>query len=141
MKKFLEEFKEFAINGNVLDMAIGVVIGAAFKAIVDSLVEDIISPFIGLIANKNLSANVAVIGGVEVKYGSFISAVINFLIVALVLFMVVKAINKTKEIAKRNKEQAPPDPTEKECPYCKNTIPVAATRCGFCTSKLEGFKG
>ena len=134
MKKFLQEFRDFAVGGNVVDMAVGVVIGAAFKAIVDSLVDDIISPLIGLIANKDLSANVFLIGDVEVRYGSFISAVINFLIMALVIFCIVKAINKAKEF---HKPEEILDPTEKECPYCKSVIAIEATRCPNCTSKLD----
>ena len=134
MKKILQEFKEFAVGGNVIDMAVGVVIGAAFKAIVDSLVADIISPLIGLIANKDLSANVAMIGEVEIRYGSFITAVINFIIIALVIFVIVKAFTKAKNFRKGDIEL---DPTEKECPYCKSVIPIAATRCAHCTAQLD----
>ena len=133
MKKFIQEFKEFAMGGNVIDMAVGVVIGAAFKAIVDSLVGDIISPLIGLIANQDLSSNVATIGGVEVRYGSFITAVINFFLMALVIFMVVKLLMKAKTLVKKPAEEAP---TEKECPYCLGSIPIKAKRCMHCTSEL-----
>ena len=135
MKKSLQEFKEFALQGSVVDMAIGVVIGAAFKAIVDSLVSDIISPVIGLLAGQDLSYLTFEVLGVEILYGSFISAVINFLLVAFALFVVVKAINTAKKL--RKTEEKPAAPTEKECPYCKNKIAYSATRCGFCTSKLE----
>ncbi len=139
MKKFLKEFQEFAMQGNVIDMAVGVVIGAAFKAIVDSLVADIINPIIGLVADKDLSKYALEINeNLSINYGSFISAVINFIIMAFVIFCLVKAINKAKSVVAKP-EEAPAAPTEKECPYCKNKIPVAATRCGFCTSKLEGF--
>ncbi|MCR4842973.1 MAG: large conductance mechanosensitive channel protein MscL [Eubacterium sp.] len=134
MKKFIQEFKEFAIGGNVIDMAVGVVIGAAFKAIVDSLVADIISPIIGLFANKDLSAYTATIGDVEIRYGSFITAVINFIIMALVIFLLVKLIMKAKDFRAPGEEEA--EPTEKECPYCKTMIPIGATRCGHCTSEL-----
>ncbi len=133
MKKFIQEFKEFAVGGNVIDMAVGVVIGAAFKAIVDSLVGDIINPLIGLIADKDLSAYVATIGGVEVRYGAFISAVINFFLMAFVIFLVVKALMKAKDIRKKPVVE---DPTEKECPYCMSMIPIKATRCMHCTSQL-----
>ena len=137
MKKFIQEFKEFALQGSVVDMAVGVVIGAAFKAIVDSLVSDIISPIIGLIAGKDLSYLVLTVLGVEIKYGSFLSAVINFLLVAFTLFVVIKAANSAKKLRKGSEEEVPPAPTEKECPYCRNKIPVAATRCGFCTSQIN----
>lgn len=138
MKKFLREFKEFAMRGNVLDMAIGVVIGAAFKAIVDSLVNDIISPLIGLFFNSDFSALSVQIGGVSLAYGSFITAVLNFVIIAFVLFVVVKAANKAAELRKKlEKPQAPAAPTTKVCPYCKSEIPVDATRCPHCTSQLD----
>ena len=138
MKKFLREFKEFAMRGNVLDMAIGVVIGAAFKAIVDSLVNDIISPLIGLFFNSDFSELSVQIGGVSLAYGSFITAVLNFVIIAFVLFVVVKAANKAAELRKKlEKPQAPAAPTTKVCPYCKSEIPVDATRCPHCTSQLD----
>ncbi len=138
MKKFLREFKEFAMRGNVLDMAIGVVIGAAFKAIVDSLVNDIISPLIGLFFNSDFSTLSVQIGGVSLAYGSFITAVLNFVIIAFVLFVVVKAANKAAELRKKlEKPQAPAAPTTKVCPYCKSEIPVDATRCPHCTSQLD----
>ena len=139
MKKFIQEFKEFALQGNVVDMAVGVVIGAAFKAIVDSLVSDIISPVIGLFAGQDFSSLTLTVLGVDIMYGSFITAIINFLLVALTLFMVIKAMNAAKKLTTLGKDtqEEPPAPTEKECPYCLNKIPVAATRCGFCTSKLD----
>ncbi len=139
MKKFLDEFKAFAMQGNVMDMAIGVVIGAAFKAIIDSLVTDIINPIIGLVGGTDLSAYVLTILGVDLRYGSFISAVINFVLVALVLFLFVKSFNKAKSL--RKKAEIEEAPSEKECPYCKSKIAIAATRCPQCTSKLEGFSG
>ena len=114
-------------------MAVGVVIGAAFKTIVDSFVGDIISPIIGAFANKDLSAYVATIGDVEIRYGAFITAVINFLIMAIIIFMFVKAITKAKTIGKKPVED---DPTEKECPYCKSMIPIGATKCSHCTSDV-----
>jgi len=133
-----KEFKEFAMRGNVLDMAIGVVIGAAFKAIVDSLVNDIISPLIGLFFNSDFSTLSVQIGGVSLAYGSFITAVLNFVIIAFVLFVVVKAANKAAELRKKlEKPQAPAAPTTKVCPYCKSEIPVDATRCPHCTSQLD----
>ena len=135
MKKFLKEFKEFAVQGNVIDMAVGIVIGGAFKGIIDSLVKDIISPFIGLIANKDLSSNVLVIGDVAIAYGSFITNIINFILMALVIFVMVKMINRFRGFGK--KETSPVAPTTKICPFCKSEIPVDATRCGHCTSVLE----
>ncbi len=139
MKKFLQEFREFAMHGNVLDMAVGVVIGAAFKAIVDSLVNDIISPLVGLLFKDNFSNLSITVGSVSIKYGSFINAIVNFLIVALVLFIVIKAANKTTELRKKleHQQDAPAAPTTKICPYCHTEIPIDATRCPHCTSELK----
>ena len=136
MRKFLSEFKEFAIRGNVIDMAIGVVIGTAFKAIVDSLVNDIITPFIGLFANQDLSDNVFMVGDVAVKYGSFISAIINFALMAFVIFIMVKLINRAKSFGKKE-EVVKAEVTTKICPYCLSEVPNEATRCKHCTSALE----
>ncbi len=134
MKKFLNEFKEFAMRGSVVDMAVGIVVGGAFKGIVDSLVNDIITPLIGLIANQDLSDKVYMIGDVAVKYGSFISAIINFVLMAFVIFVMIKLLNKARSIGKKETVVAP---TTKICPYCKNSITIDATRCGHCTSILE----
>ena len=139
MKKFLKEFREFAMHGNVLDMAVGVVIGAAFKAIVDSLVNDIISPLVGLLFKNDFKDLAIKVGSVNIAYGSFINAVVNFLIIAFVLFVVIKAANKTTEL--RNKlqhhEEAPAAPTTKICPFCRTEIPIDATRCPHGTSELD----
>ena len=135
IKKFLEEFKAFAMRGNVLDMAVGVVIGSAFTAIVNSLVNDIINPAIGLFFNADFSDVGIHIGDVTIGVGSFINAIINFLIVAFVLFVVIKAVNA---LHKKPKE-APKAPTTKTCPYCQSEIAIKAVRCPHCTSKLEGF--
>jgi large conductance mechanosensitive channel len=139
MKKFLQEFREFAMHGNVLDMAVGVVIGAAFKTIVDSLVNDIISPLVGLLFKDNFSNLSITVGSVSIKYGSFINAIVNFLIVAFVLFIVIKAANKTTELRKKleHQQDAPAAPTTKICPYCHTEIPIEATRCPHCTSELK----
>ena len=137
IKKFFEEFKAFAMRGNVLDMAVGVVIGGAFTAIVNSLVGDIINPLIGLFFNSDFSDVVIKIGDVDLKIGSFISAIINFLIVAFVLFVVLKAFNAL--FNKKKVEEAPAEPTTKVCPYCQSEISIKAVRCPHCTSKLEGF--
>jgi large conductance mechanosensitive channel len=134
MKKFLNEFKDFAMRGNVMDLAVGVIIGAAFQSIITSLTEDIISPIIGLVANMNFSYLTLDIFGVSIKYGSFITAVINFIIMAFVVFMMMKGLNKLSSLGK--KEEAPAAPTTKKCPYCLSEIPIAATRCPHCTSEL-----
>ncbi|MBQ3663524.1 MAG: large conductance mechanosensitive channel protein MscL [Clostridia bacterium] len=136
MKKLWNEFKTFAFKGNVMDMAIGVIIGAAFGAIVSSLVGDIISPLIGLIFKQDFSTLTATVNEVEIHYGAFLSAVINFLIVAMVLFLVIKSINKASSL-KKKPEEAPAAPTTKVCPFCKSEIPIGATRCPHCTSELE----
>ena len=104
MKAFFGEFKKFILRGNVIDLAVGVIIGAAFQAIVTSLVDDIISPLIGLVANTDLSAMVATVGDVEIRWGAFITAIINFVIMAFVIFLIVKAINKASEIGKKKEE-------------------------------------
>ena len=135
MRNFIKEFKEFAMQGNVMDMAIGIVVGAAFTAIVTSLVNDIISPVIGLFVRVDFTDLAATVGGVDIKYGAFIMAVINFLIVAFVLFLIVKAMNKARTLrAKPEEEEAP---TTKTCPFCKSEISIEATRCPHCTSQLE----
>lgn len=145
MKKFFKEFKEFAMRGNVLDMAVGVIIGAAFKAIIDSVVTDLISPIIGIIFKKDFSELAIEIGkktledgtveGVFIRYGAFITAVINFLIVAFVLFIIVKTSNTALKLIK--KPEAPKAPTTKKCPYCCTEIALEATRCPHCTSQIE----
>ena len=137
IKKFFEEFKAFAMRGNVLDMAVGVVIGGAFTAIVNSLVNDIINPSIGLFFNADFSDVGIHVGDVMIGIGSFINAIINFLIVAFVLFVVIKTINA---LHKKPAEPAAPEaPTTKVCPYCQSEISIKAVRCPHCTSKLEGF--
>lgn len=148
-----QEFKKFAMRGNVIDLAIGIIIGGAFGAIVTSLVNDIIMPPIGLLLGgvnfENLllvlkagnppppyttPADAAAAGAVSINYGIFISAIITFLIVAWVVFMLVKAINRLSETGQ--KPETPAEPTDKECPYCAQQIPVKARRCPFCTSEL-----
>ena len=139
MKKFLQEFKEFINRGNVVDMAVGIMIGAAFKAIVDSLVNEIISPLIGLVFKADFSSLALMIFGVEFKYGAFIMAVINFLIIAFVLFLIIKLMNTLHSIGKKKEaeEALEEAPTTKICPFCKSEIPVDATRCAHCTSELN----
>lgn len=137
MKKFLAEFKEFAMRGSVVDMAVGVVVGGAFKGIVDSFVNDLISPVIGLVANQDFSSKVLTIGEVSIKYGAFMTAVINFILMALVIFLMVKAINRLRSLGAKPASDAPKAPETKICPYCKSEIPIDATRCAHCTSVLE----
>lgn len=147
MKKFFEEFKEFISRGNVLDMAVGVIIGAAFKSIVDSLVSDIISPLLGLFGSHNLDAMKLVIkqgatedATVSLNYGNFLSSVINFVIMALILFCIVKGFNsfhsRVEALQGKDKEE-PTKPAVKICPYCRSEIAAEATRCPHCTSQLE----
>ena len=137
IKKFFEEFKAFAMRGNVLDMAVGVVVGGAFTAIVTALVEDVINPIIGLFFKADFSSVVIDLGGSSIKIGEFVNSIINFLIVAFVLFVVIKAINSLHK--KPEAPAAPAAPTTKVCPYCQSEIAIKAVRCPHCTSKLEGF--
>ena len=129
MKKLLKEFEKFIMRGNVIDMAVGVIVGAAFQGIVNSLVNDVISPLLGLIANTDLSYLVLNVRGVDIKYGSFLTAVINFLIMAFVIFLLVKGINKLAELGIRKdkikKAEEPAKPATKICPYCKSEIPLS----------------
>ena len=110
MKKFLNEFKAFALRGNVMDMAVGVIIGAAFQAIVTSLINDVISPFIGLFGKTDFSSMVLTIRGVDIRYGAFITSVINFIIMAFIIFMLVKVLNK---LSSRGHKDAPAAPNTK----------------------------
>ena len=135
MKKFLQEFKTFAMRGNVLDMAVGVVVGGAFTAIINSVVNDLINPLIGLFFNMDFSGVGLTIGDVTIGFGAFIGAVINFIIVAFILFCVLKAFNAAN--SRHKKPEAPKAPTTKKCPYCLSEIPIEATRCGHCTSMLD----
>ena len=139
MKKFMAEFKKFISRGNVMDMAVGIIIGGAFTSIVNSLVNDIINPILGIFGGMNfdqLAVTIPALGGGEVTltYGNFITAVINFLIMAFIVFSIIKAINAASARFEKKEETAAP--TEKECPYCKTKIAVAATRCPNCTSML-----
>ncbi len=148
----LKEFKEFAMRGNVLDMAVGIIIGAAFGTIVTSLVGDIIMPPIGLLLGNvdfsnlfivlrsgtasgpiNSLAEARAAGAVTINYGMFINHVISFIIVAFSVFMIIRAMNRLK----RKQEAAPAAPTTKECPHCLSTVSIKATRCAFCTSELK----
>ena len=138
MKKFIAEFKEFAMRGNVIDLAVGVIIGGAFKTITDSLVNDVISPILGLVFKADFSSLIVTVNGVEVKYGAFITAIINFIIMAFVIFCLVKALNKLSTLRfKKKEEEAPVEPTTKVCPYCLSEINIKATKCCNCTSDVE----
>lgn len=138
MKALIKEFKEFISRGNVMDMAVGVIIGGAFTAIVNSLVNDLLMPLLSILTGGfDFSALCIALGEGEgaatINYGSFISAVINFLLIALVIFVIIKAINTVF----RKKKAEAPAPTTKECPFCKEQIALEATRCPHCTSVLE----
>ena len=134
MKKFLEEFKTFALRGNVIDLAVGVIIGGAFQAIVKSLTDDLISPLIGIFAKTDFSNLVWNINGAQIKYGAFITAIINFIIMAFIIFLIIKGINWISNLNK--KPEAPAEPTTKKCPYCCSEIDINAQKCPNCTSKL-----
>ena len=151
-KGLVAEFKEFIMRGNVLDMAVGVIIGGAFGSIVSSIVDDILMPLITMITgginfdnwfislDGNAYATLAAAqeaGASTLNYGVFITKVINFLIVAFCIFMMIKAFNKASDLAKKKEEEAPAAPTTKVCPFCKNEIPIEAVRCGFCTSIVD----
>lgn len=134
MKKFFSEFKEFIGRGDVMNLAVGVIIGSAFQAIVNSLVKDIVSPVIGLFANTNFDNLMIKVGDVEIKYGSFLTALINFIIMAFIIFLIVKAVNNLTNAIIKKEEKSP---TTKKCPFCCSTIDVNAKRCPHCTSSLE----
>ncbi|MDD7305495.1 MAG: large conductance mechanosensitive channel protein MscL [Peptoniphilaceae bacterium] len=131
----IKEFKEFISRGNVIDMAIGLVMGSAFTAIVTAVVDNILMPIItGLTAGVNYEDIVVSIGGADLKVGAVINAIITFLIISIFMFFIVKSLNRFK------KEEAPAEATTKICPHCMTEIPIGATRCPNCTSKLEGYK-
>ena len=154
MKKFMSEFKEFIMRGNVMDLAVGVIIGGAFQAIVNAFINDLIMPFIGLLtgginfneqflilklpegveASQVTYANASELGASIWGYGAFITALINFLIMAIVVFLLVKAINKASSIGKKKKEE--PAPTTKKCPHCCEEVNINATKCPHCTGDI-----
>ncbi len=143
MKGFFKEFKEFIAKGNVLDLAVGVIIGGAFKGVVDSLTTNIIQPLIDCLGGADIQGKIQLIAptetseGVFITYGAFISSIINFLIMAFVIFLLVKAVNKMMTIGKKKEEEAPAVPTTKVCPFCKSEIAIDATKCPHCTSDVE----
>ncbi len=150
-KGFFGEFKKFIMRGNVIDLAVGVIVGGAFQSIVKSLVDDVVMPVISL-ATKGINfadlfialdgneyatlAAAQEAGAATLNYGNFISAILNFLIMAFVVFLLVKGINTIADKSKKKEEEAPAAPTTKECPYCKSEIAIGATKCPNCTSDL-----
>ena len=141
MKKVFGEFKEFVMRGNVLDLAVAVIIGGAFQTIVSSLCNDVITPFIQLIISKCIGVDsieemTKVLNVGTIQLGNFISAIINFLIMAVIIFCLVKFINRVMSIGKK-KEEEEEEETTKTCPFCKSEIDIEATRCPHCTSVLE----
>ncbi len=157
MKKFFGEFKDFIAKGNVIDLAVGVIIGGAFSGIVTSLVNDIVTPLITLITGKLAFADMFVVltkglaeseipktlaaaqeaGISTLNYGLFIQGVINFIITAFVIFLLVKSINKIRTMGAKKEEVVEEAPTTKVCPFCKSEIALDATRCPHCTSEVE----
>ena len=136
MRKFINEFKNFALRGNVMSLAVGIMIGAAFQNLVASLTDNILSPVLGLFLNQNFDLWQLNIFGVEIRYGAFITAVINFIIMALVVFAMVKLVNRLTSVAKKPTETAPPN--TRNCPFCTTEINIKALRCPACTSELPG---
>ena len=139
MKKFWEEFKAFISRGSVMDMAVGIIIGGGFTAIVNSLVNDVVMPLLSVLTGGYDFTKLSVVLGsgenaAELNYGLFISAIINFLLIALVIFCIIKALNKMKDKFQKQEEA---DPTTKKCPFCKSEIDIEATRCPHCTSQLD----
>jgi large conductance mechanosensitive channel len=128
-----KEFREFALRGNVIDLAVGVIIGAAFGKIVTALVNDIIMPVVGIfLGGINFSNLSFTIGNAVIKWGDFVQAVIDFLIIAIIVFLMVRGINRLE----KKEPEKKPSPTTKDCPHCFTAIPIKATRCPNCTSEL-----
>ena len=154
-KGFMNEFKKFISRGNVIDLAVGVIIGSSFTAIVNSLVNNIITPLITLITGKVSVKDLFVAldgnsyesleaateaGAATLGYGLFLQAIIDFIIIAFVIFLMVKGINRIRDIGKKEEAPVEETPTTKVCPFCKSEINIEATRCPNCTSQLEGEK-
>ncbi len=138
MKKFMKEFKEFVSRGNAMDMAVGIIIGGAFTSIVSSLVEDIINPILGIFGGMNFDQlSITLMGNATLNYGKFITAVINFIIMAFIVFLIVKVMNSASTHFSKKKEEAP---KTKKCPFCKTEIDIEAIRCPHCTSMLDEKK-
>ena len=135
-KSFFKEFKDFILRGNVMDLAVGVIIGAAFKDIVDALTSDFINPLINSVGGAEIGGTIEILGGQYLNYGHFLTAVINFVIMAFILFVMLKSVNKIMTLG-RKKEEAEEAATTKKCPYCLSEIDIEATKCPHCTSDLE----
>lgn len=131
MKKFLQEFRDFALRGNVMDMAVGVIIGAAFSDIVTSLTDNFINPILSMLT-QGARYTLTDVGGFA---SNFLSSVVNFIIMAFILFCLMRVVNKAVSLGKKKEE--PTAPTTKECPYCLSQIPIGAKKCSHCTSDVE----
>ena len=145
MKKFMNEFKTFISRGNVMDMAVGVIIGGAFQKIIGSLVNDVVMPLLSVLTGGTdfsewkitlVEAVSEEIPAVTLNYGNFINAIINFLLMAFVIFCFVKTMNSISNKLQAKKEETPAAPTTKKCPFCKSEIAIEATRCPHCTSEI-----
>lgn len=134
--KFINEFKEFALRGNVLDLAVGVLIGGAFQNIVTSFTKNIISPILGCFGEVNFSEFVLDIGNLHITYGAFITDIINFIIMAFVVFLIVKSMNKLANFGNHHKANEPEEKNTKVCPHCYKEVHIKADRCPYCTSEL-----
>lgn len=138
MKKILQEFKTFISRGNVIDLAVGMIIGSAFTGVVNALTDDIIKPILNCVGGADIQGKIHLLGDNYIDYGAFISAVINFLIMAVIIFTIVRLFNRLSEAIHHVKEdEENKKPAVKICPYCKSEIPSDATRCAHCTSKLD----
>lgn len=136
MKAFLKEFKEFALKGNVMSLAVGVIIGGAFQGLVTSLTDNVINPIINCIGGGEIQGSVHLAGDQYINYGAFLTAVINFLIMAFIIFLLVKGMNNLADLGKK-KEAEEEAATTKVCPFCKSDINIEATKCPHCTSEVE----
>ena len=132
LKKFLHEFKVFALRGNVMSMAVGVIIGSAFQGVVTSLTTNLLSPIIGLFTQQNFDTLELNLLNITLRYGAFITSVINFIIMAFVVFLLISAMNKLMSLGEQKQEPSP----ARLCPYCKTVLHSEATRCPACTSQL-----
>ena len=133
----LKEFKEFALRGNVLDLAVGVIIGGAFQKLVTSLTTNLISPILGCFTEVDFSGWKLTVGNLNLTYGAFITDVINFIIMAFIVFLIVKFMNKLSNLGKKETPTETPESTTKICPHCYSEINIKATRCPCCTSEIE----
>lgn len=140
MKKFFEEFRAFIAKGNVLDMAVGVIIGGAFGSVVSGLTDNIIQPLLNCIGGAEVQGKIQLFGTENyLDYGAFISAIINFLIMAFVVFLIVKSVSRVSQAAQKlskKEEEEAPAPTTKTCPYCRSEIDIEAVKCPHCTSDI-----